>query len=259
MKRNIKTSKTNLEDKIVELSLKNKRLSAELEAIKNDNCKVINTLIHNLKNPVGSSFSFSEMLVENSAIFDEEKTTKYLSIIKNSSQYAIEILNAFAKLNSLKSTNFELNIRNENYNSFISNSIEFSKNKYADNNVSFNVNVEDNIYCNFDKTELKYVIDQLINNAVRFSENNATISVNVKKNDTKIITTITDHGIGFEAENATKLFNEFYVENTYDVYQKKCLGLGLTFVKKIINLHKGSVTILNNLPTGTTVQFVLPA
>ncbi|MDV7186337.1 HAMP domain-containing sensor histidine kinase [Lutibacter sp. TH_r2] len=252
-------SKIDLEDKIVEISLKNKQLTTELETVKNENSKIINKLIHNLKNPVGSSFSFAEMLIDNSMSFDAEKTKKYLSIIKNSSHYAIEILNSFAKLNSIKSTNFQLNISNSNYSTFISEIIEFSKTKYANNNINFNIYIEDNIYFNFDKTELKYAINQLINNAIRFSKKDTPISIIVEKINNAIITTITDNGIGFETENTANLFKEFFIENTYDVHQKKCLGLGLAIVKKIINSHNGSINITKNQSIGTSIKLLIPA
>ena len=253
------TSLEDLEDKIVEISLKNKRLTAELDAIKNNNSKVISKLIHNLKNPIGSSFSFSEMLIENSDAFDAEKTKKYLSIIKKSSHYAIEILNSFAKLSSIKSTNFELNISNANYSSFVANILEKCKSKYADNNINFNIDIQDNIFCNFDSLELSYCVEELINNAVRFSPINSAISITIEKSDKKVVTTIIDNGIGIEAQNPNVLFEEFYVENTYDVHQNKCLGLGLTCVKKIIDLHKGTISIKNNPPSGTVVKLILPA
>lgn len=253
-----KPSIVKLEEKLVEVSLKNKHLTLELQNIKNQNNLLLNKLVHNLKNPVGASFSFSEILIENTEGFDAEKTKKYLNVIKDSSQHAINILNSVAKLNSVKSSNFELNITSENYSEFLTEIIEYSKNKYTKNLINFNLNIEENIFLPFDKIELKFVIDQLINNSVRFSYSNPHISIKVEKIATKVVTTITDNGIGFETQLNSTPFDNFYIENTYDTNQSKCLGLGLTIVKKIIDLHKGSIEILNEKSAGTTVKLHLP-
>ena len=87
---------SDLEEKIVDLSFKLKNKSAELEKQAELNSLVFKKLVHNLKNPVGVAFSFSEMMLHDFRNYNEEKLEKHLSIIYNSSQFSIDLLNKFA-------------------------------------------------------------------------------------------------------------------------------------------------------------------
>ena len=80
-----------LENKIVDLSLKLKGKSNQLKNIENENYERIRKLVHNLKNPIGIAYSFSEMIAESSEKISKEKLEKYTDIIQKSTAFSIEI------------------------------------------------------------------------------------------------------------------------------------------------------------------------
>ena len=105
-----------LEEKIVELRLQLKAVSNTLKTVNIENDRLISMLIHNLKNPIGISYSFSDMILAGIENYDAEKIQKHVQIIKNSSQYTIELLNSFSEYNQLKNSSTDYNFQLKNYN-----------------------------------------------------------------------------------------------------------------------------------------------
>ncbi|MDO9276688.1 MAG: hypothetical protein Q7T92_14240, partial [Lutibacter sp.] len=81
-----------LEEKIIDLSLKLKSKTNEIKAADETTSKILGKLTHNLKNPVGVIFSFSEMMLEDLANYSTEKLEKHLQIIKNSATFSLALL-----------------------------------------------------------------------------------------------------------------------------------------------------------------------
>ena len=165
-----------LENKIVDLSLKLKGKSNQLKNIENENYERIRKLVHNLKNPIGIAYSFSEMIAESSEKISKEKLEKYTDIIQKSTDFSIEILNALASLNRLKSPKFKLNYQNSNYCEYITNVVNKFKTEKDNRDISIEMNVPKNtVFLSFDINEITHVIDNILSNAMRFSSNNSTI------------------------------------------------------------------------------------
>ncbi len=158
----------------------------------------------------------------------------------------------------MKSDDFKLNTEYQNFYEFINDIISGLKKKYTDYNILLNTNAPISLKLNFDYSELKIAIENIISNAIRYSTSNTNINIIVSTNEQELILLIEDEGIGIEPKNISKVFDEFFVVNTYDVHQKKSLGLGLTIAKKIISLHGGSIEIYSELKKGSEILLKLP-
>jgi len=248
-----------LENKIVDLSLKLKGKSNQLKNIENENYERIRKLVHNLKNPIGIAYSFSEMIAESSEKISKEKLEKYTDIIQKSTDFSIEILNALASLNRLKSPKFKLNYQNSNYCEYISNVVNKFKTEKDNRDISIEMNVPKNsVFLSFDINEITHVIDNILSNAMRFSSNNSSVSIAVIENEKTVETIITDHGIGISESDLHHVFDEFWVVNTYSENNNKCVGLGLAIAKIIVNYHNGEIKASSSLGKGTAFSFTLP-
>ena len=98
---------------------------------------------------------------------------------------------------------------------------------------------------------------EIIENAIRFSQANTIITINIVSNNGKIETTIFDEGVGISSDNIKAVFDPFFVVNTYSLQKEKCVGLGLSVAKNIVNLHNGEISIQSELGQGTNVKLVL--
>ncbi len=248
-----------IEEKIIDLSLKLKNKDREITTIQQLNKKVIGKLVHNLKNPIGVIFSFSEMLMEDTTAYSQEKLNKYLSVIHNSAKFSLSLLNKIAKFSSLQSSEATFNLQELNYVTLLNELMTDLKEKgfFENRNVETKITAK-NIFLNLDKFEINEALTNIIDNAVRYSKNNGTITIGIHETQHTVETLITDNGIGISEENLSKVFDPFFVENTYSEDKQKCVGLGLAIAKKIIKNHRGSVVATSLQGKGTTFKIVLP-
>jgi len=248
-----------LENKVVDLSLKLKGKEFELATIEKENHERIRKLVHNLKNPVGVAYSFSELIAENSEKIPKNKLDKYIDVIKKSTNFSIETLNTIANLNRLKSPSFRLNLQKTNYCEFLTARLnEFNAEITCKNIVITTAYPNHAINLNIDKDEIALLIGVLMKNAIAYSSNNSKIEIVVTETDTAIETSITDQGIGISASNLKAVFNEFFIVNTYSQDNRNCIGLGLAIASIILKYHKAEIKAHSILGEGSSFIFRFP-
>lgn len=258
-KNNLPTYVNELEEKVVDLSLQLKSYSNELISVKESYNKTIGKLIHNLKNPVGVIFSFSEMMLEDIEDYSIEKLKKHLEIIKNSSKFSIELLNTVAKLSQIKSSNYTLNLKEINYTNLVNDVVNEFKDTAEKKNCIIKIKFpEKPVFLTVDEAEISVGIRNILNNAFRYSGENTTIEITIIEKDNTIETIITDEGIGISEENLPNVLNEFFVVNTYSEDKKKCIGLGLAIASKISTHHKGKISITSVIDKGSSFKISIP-
>jgi signal transduction histidine kinase len=109
-----------------------------------------------------------------------------------------------------------------------------------------------------DELRLEQVIQNLLQNAIKYSPDKGNINVTVKNTETEILLTIKDCGIGIAPGEIPHLFTRFYRINDEKVSQISGLGLGLYIVKEIVTLHNASITVESEKDQGTTFTIHLP-
>ncbi len=248
-----------LEEKIIDLSLQLKAQSSLISETEAKQHKLISTLTHNLKNPISTNYSFSEMILENAPNYTPDKLEKHVQIIKESSQFAIELLNSFVTFQQLNSTTFNYNFKLNNYTEILNAAVKDLK-KNSKKNID--ILVEDlakgPILINIDAEKITLALKQILLNALRFSKKNSKIKIVIETNNSAVLTTIIDEGIGICKNDISEIFDAFFVVNTYDLDKQKCIGLGLTIVKKIITKHNGDISVKSELNKGSIVKITLP-
>lgn len=254
--KDLETYISELEDKIIDLSLKLKAQSTLLEATETKNNTLIANLTHNLKNPIGIAYSFSDMILENTKSYTPDKLEKHVNIIRESSQYAINLLNNFVTYHQINSSKCVYNFELKDYTELLKNIVtKFTQNKVK---ITFINLFENPILLNIDVEKITLVLKQILQNAIRFSGENSEIIVSLKASDSFIETTVTDFGIGISEEDLANVFKDFFVVNTYDQEKQKCIGLGLSTAQNIINKHGGTIAIKSTITKGSRVKIILP-
>lgn len=248
-----------LEGKLVDLSLKLKAKDNELKTVQTENFNRIRKVVHNLKNPIGVAYSFAEILATIECVSANEKSKKYVEIIKNSNDFSIQFLTSLSKLNRLKSPDFKLAKASVNYTLLLTKTIEKQLREVEDKKRIVLGNLSENdLFLNIDTSQIEFLLQIIISNAVRFSSNDTTIKIDVIQKNDCVETIITDKGIGISETDLKTIFNEFFVVNTYDVTSEKCIGLGLTIAKIILEQHNGTIDVKSTLNSGTTVKISIP-
>lgn len=109
-----------------------------------------------------------------------------------------------------------------------------------------------------DKTHLTNALCNLVDNALKYSKENPEISIQTSNKDQQIVVVITDNGVGIAEDYKEKVFEKFFRVPTGDVHDVKGFGLGLAYVKKIIELHGGTIKLESEIEVGTTFTITLP-
>lgn len=248
-----------LEEKIIDLSLKLKSKSNELNVAIETNSKILGKLTHNLKNPVGVVFSFSEMILEDLEDYSAEKLGKHMQIIKNSAVFSLAFLDTISKYTRVNSPNYSLKTERINYSELVNGVINDFKAKASEKNIGLEMNFPSNeIFLTLDRDEITQALSVVLNNALRYSNENSTVNITVEETKNTVETTIADQGIGISDTDLPHIFEEFYVVNTYSDDKQKCIGLGLAIAKKIIEKHSGKISANSILEKGSNFKIILP-
>ena len=107
------------------------------------------------------------------------------------------------------------------------------------------------------ETHMINVFVNILDNAIKYNENQPDIMIKNSILENKLIIDIKDNGIGMSKSTRSKIFDKFYRPQTGDLHNVKGHGLGLSYVKKIIDLHDGSINVVSELGKGSTFTIQL--
>lgn len=116
----------------------------------------------------------------------------------------------------------------------------------------------DIILCDIDSRLIVQVLVNLIDNAIKYTNDDATIIITMQIDEDVVMTRIIDDGPGLSAEDQAHIFERFYIGTNKVADGKRSLGLGLSVCKTIIEAHQGKIWVENNIPHGAVFSFTLP-
>lgn len=109
-----------------------------------------------------------------------------------------------------------------------------------------------------DVGKIQQVLYNLIDNAIKFSHNNSTITIETTEKNEKVFISVKDTGIGIPKDSIKKVWDRFYKSDYSRGKDKKGTGLGLTIVKEIIQAHNENIDVISTEGIGTEFIFSLP-
>jgi two-component system phosphate regulon sensor histidine kinase PhoR len=109
-----------------------------------------------------------------------------------------------------------------------------------------------------DAAQFELAINNLIDNAVKYSGENAEILIQIKNENHQVVISVSDSGPGIDKQHHEKIFEKFYRVQGGDVHDVKGFGLGLSFVKQIIGAMQGTVQVSSRVGQGSTFTIQLP-
>jgi signal transduction histidine kinase len=242
----------------------NRRLSAQWLRLQRANGfknEILGTVAHDLKNPLGVILGRTEMLTELiSTSASKESVTAQIDHIRDATRRLTTMVDHL--ISDAMADAFDITIRREPVD------IAALVNEVADANQPLAVNKQQtiavsapaNIVTMCDTDRIREAIDNLVSNAIKYSPIGGRISLTVGRDDVTTVIRVTDQGAGLSPEDLGRLFGRFQRLSAKPTAGESSTGLGLSIVKRIIDMHGGEVTAESAGPNkGSTFTIVLPA
>ncbi len=232
---------------------------AEAKAKENDHLKTIfiQNISHELRTPMNAIIGFSELAQEEQT--DNEILGLYLKTILNSSKQLLLVVNDVMDASLLESGNMYLNIADVKLRDFLD-SFNILYSPLMDHNVKLyqlKTNVPDDFVFSSDQEKLRRVMNNLLNNAIKFTKKGyVEYGCFIKNNSLDFF--VKDTGIGIENSMLKNIFDRFVQTDNTVKQCKGGTGLGLSICKDIVELHQGKIWVESEVNTGSTFWFSIP-
>lgn len=224
------------------------RMANELsksEMLKND---FIANVSHEIKTPISIINNYIKLL-SNDSLTKEEKD-KYLANIKYACSKLSDLISNILKLNKLDNQRLKVDLKKFNLSESIINQIVQFEELIEQKEIELICDIEEDLYIVSEESYLEIIWNNLISNAIKFTEPKGTIKISLKKIENKYQIMISDTGIGMDKETGAHIFDKFYQGDTSR--SKEGNGLGLALVKRVIDLLGGSISVESEINKGTT-------
>lgn len=234
----------------------------EQEKTEQEQRDFVSNVSHELRTPLTSIKSYSEALSDG-AWRDEKIAPQFLEVIQSESNRMIRMIANLLDLSKMDGGQITLQTDYVDLKRIINHIIDRLVFTLESDSNAGNYNfvrefTTRDIYVDVDQDRMTQVIDNILNNAVKYSPDGGTITVKIEDNHRSVIVRITDEGLGISKQDAEKLFDRFYRVDKARSREQGGSGLGLAISKEVIELHGGSIWVDSVEGEGSTFIFELP-
>lgn len=218
----------------------------------------VNNFTHEFKTPLAVIKIASDVLQQKNILEKPERLKNYAGIINDQTTHLQAQVQRLLEIAYTDRSSLPLEKENFDANSLIQQAINdlqpLIEQKNAVIHTSFDIPV---ITVHADKSYLRLCFINLIENAIKYSAN-PVIQINTSLHGADFIIAVKDNGIGIAREHQKKIFDRFYRIKEGDLHTSKGFGLGLNFVKKVIDTHNGKIELESEPGKGSTFTIMLP-
>lgn len=228
-------------------------LNKKLIALNEEKNEFLGIAVHDLKNPLNGISLAASGLIKNLDKISQEKFDTTISRIESVTGRMKLILNNLLDVNAIESGEYNLNYQNINISSLLKDIVSHFKSVADEKSISLEYeNKIGEILFSTDENALTEILENLISNAIKYSEENKSVWVILTKSDKNFIIQIIDSGLGIKEEEQEKIFKKFAKISNKPTAGENSTGLGLSIVKKLTELLGGSITFKSIYGSGST-------
>jgi len=219
----------------------------------------INNMTHELKTPL-ATISLAVDALRSSKVNSDPKSVEYFSnIIKEENVRMNKHVETILQAAQLDKKENELNKQEVDVHDLILGVVDSFKLQLEGKPSNVQTILEANpSLIKVDEEHLLHVLSNLIDNAIKYSKNDIDIIIKTKTLGNKLSISIQDKGIGMDADARKHIFEKFYRAHSGNVHDVKGYGLGMSYVKWVIDSHKGVITVHSEVGIGTAIEIILP-
>jgi two-component system phosphate regulon sensor histidine kinase PhoR len=219
----------------------------------------INNMTHEFKTPLSTIAISTGVLKDPKIVHTPERLLNYATIIENETHRLKQQVERVLQMARWEKSSLNLKREPLSLHQLVSESVQ--NNLFAVEKTGGMISLQlkakrDAVIA--DKLHVSNVLYNLIDNAVKYCKRHPSITISTESNGQLIILAVADNGIGISEENQKKIFHRFYRVPTGNVHDVKGFGLGLNYVKLVVEAHGGKITVESKVDNGTTFRIVLP-
>ncbi len=237
---------------IINTIIKQKKLSE----IKND---FINNMTHEFKTPISTISLASEVLLQTNADASPERIKKYLKIIYDENIRMRGQVDRVLQVARLDRDEFSLTKSEFDLHQLVKNTVQHLCFDQCEEVTTVNYHFDaDQFILNADEMHIKNVVTNLVDNAIKYSSNGTSLNIQTNNKQEGILLSIEDNGIGMSKETIKHIFDKFYRVPTGNIHNVKGFGLGLYYVKNMVDAHGGHIEVKSEINKGSRFDIYLP-
>ena len=229
------------------------RMAKELSGIETLRTDFISNVSHELKTPLSSIQNYAVLL--QSEDLSKEEIREYSINITESSRHLSELISNILRLNKLENQELFPDVKEYDLSEQLIQSILRYESVWEEKNIDIDTQIDDGIRIHADESLMEIVWNNLISNAVKFTPENGTIRVSLKRDGKRTSVTVSDNGAGMSEETVSHIFEKFYQGDTS--HAAKGNGLGLALVKRILDIHKADINVESAVGEGSAFTVTL--
>ena len=219
----------------------------------------INNMTHEFKTPISTVALASEAISRPDIISQSEKVARYNRMIQDENRRMRGQVEKILQMAVLEEGDYELNLTDIDLNALIKKAVENISLQTENHKGKISINLTaDSHHIRADNLHMTNIIHNLLDNAVKYSQERPEIEVAAENREGGIVIRIADHGIGIDEKVRKFVFDKYYRVSSGNVHNVKGFGLGLTYVKLMTEAQRGEIKLTSRENVGTTVELFFP-
>lgn len=230
----------------------------KISEIKND---FINNMTHEFKTPLATISLAVDAMKNEKVLSDAGKVSYFSSIIKEENLRMNRQVETILRASQLDRQEVDLNLKPTHVHEVIKDVVDNFTLQFEEKNgkAELILNASNDVIA-ADEVHFSNLINNLVDNAVKYSKENIPLQLKIttQSNDKKLVIKVEDNGIGMNKETVKRVFEKFYRAHTGNIHNVKGFGLGLSYVKTMVEAHGGDIKADSTLGKGSTFTITLP-
>lgn len=235
------------------------RKNLELQRLNDMKNQFLGMAAHDLRNPLSVIQGYSSLLIDKFKSTEDPMTFKMLDRIQTSSAFMLGLINDLLNISVIESGKLTLNFQDIDIVKLVKDNIDLEVGLALKRHIQINVKSDENVslVC-CDPNKVKQIMNNLLTNAIKYSQENTTIEISIQALPQEVIIAVKDQGMGIPKEELDTIFQAFVKGRQKTAHGEISTGLGLAIVKKIVSEHSGRIWVTSEVGQGSTFFVALP-
>jgi two-component system phosphate regulon sensor histidine kinase PhoR len=230
----------------------------QLERLERIRREFFANLSHELRTPLTAILAYTETL-SSGAIDDRENSRRFVEKLHKHAMRMNELISDISDLSAIESGKVQLAPGPVRLRNVVTGVIALTDARRKNGGVSFNVAVPESLFVRADRTRLEQILNNLIDNAVKFNRPGGSVTVTAEERGREVAIIVEDTGVGIAASDLPRIFERLYRADKSRSRKVEGTGLGLAIVKHLVQAHGGDVTAESEVGRGSRFIIALPA